>query len=215
MQTIGYNVSMLRREIKAMSVDVQLTDRYLYNLLMKHADWLIKREDDKWRVLNQEDVLQPWEVGMEEVLLVAGFKKTVYRSTATIPPLFEGTNGLLIRGVTTLDGSEEIVLVSRSRYENIQKQSSRKYNKTRYAWIEKGYLYTLDSELEGLRVEGLFKQTVSSNGCEDVQCIPAQKQGFYVPEFLMAEMFSHAVQDLRNMFGIPTDTQMDLKNVAQ
>ena len=54
MTTIGDVVSRLRGQIKAESEDAFVTDRYLYSLILKYAQVLMRRQDNanKLMILN-------------------------------------------------------------------------------------------------------------------------------------------------------------------
>ena len=56
--TIGDVISRMRTQIKAVRQDAFLTDRAIYAFILKHAKWLMKREDGKNRLLAYSGVVQ-------------------------------------------------------------------------------------------------------------------------------------------------------------
>jgi hypothetical protein len=56
--TIGDVVSRLRSQLKGNSQDAFLTDRMIYAFVLKHAKWLMKREDGKNKLLAFSGVIQ-------------------------------------------------------------------------------------------------------------------------------------------------------------
>lgn len=49
--TIGDVVSRLRNQLKGNKQDAFMTDRMIYAFVLKHAKWLMKREDSKNKLL--------------------------------------------------------------------------------------------------------------------------------------------------------------------
>ena len=55
--TIGDVISRMRTQIKAVRQDAFLTDRAIYAFILKHAKWLMKREDGKSQLLSYQNLI--------------------------------------------------------------------------------------------------------------------------------------------------------------
>ena len=223
MTTIGEFLSRLRRNVKAVSQDAFLTDRFLYSITIRHVSWLLKREDSTNKLLKQDSIIQvlPFVELIDVDRIDAGCygvysNCTFKRTKEQIPELFDGYSSPLIRAVTSLDGSQELEPTDPTIFLNITNQSSYRFNKTKYYWFLNQHLYFPELEWDGIRIEGIFKGDVSDYGCNDCnQCRPRQEQVFNVPAYLFGELESHILKDLRDMMGIPQDSNQDKQSITR
>lgn len=220
--TIGDAISRVRNQIKAVKQDAFLTDRFLYSLLIKHAKWLMKREDSKFKLLSFSSVIQSIddveliEVDKVEACctgLQAGcmIKRTKYK----VPIFMQGYYGPLIRNITSVDGSQELQPTLPSSYVKISNSGSFKYNKAKYYWYLNDYLYFPNLDWDSVRIEGIFEDDVSAFTCATDSCIPRSQQSFNIPDYLHGEMESAALKDLYGMLQIPSDTASDKQSNAR
>jgi hypothetical protein len=221
--TIGLFLSRIRKEIKAVKQDTFLTDRFLYSFVLKHAPWLLRREDSQNKLLSIDTAIQPLEyVELIEVDKVeAGCRGLrtgcrIMRTEYKLPELWEGYSGALIRSVTSVDTSEDIEITDPVTYLNMTKQTSFKYNKTKYCWFLKGYLYFPNLDWEAVRIEGYFRGDVSGYGCDECKkCKPVQERPLGIPSHIEAELESHIKADLAQLFQIPSDNHPDKQNLIR
>jgi len=221
--TIGDIISRIRREIKAINQDAFLTDRFLYSIIYKHGSWLMKREDSGNKLLKIDSIIQVLDmVELIEVDKVEagcrGLKThcTIKRTEEPLPTLFDGYSGPLIRYISSLDSSEEIIITDPITYLNMTKQSSFKYNKKKYCWYLNGHLYFPNLEWDAVRVEGIFDGDIAGYNCDHCKhCQPAQQRLFGVPQYLHAELEAQVLNDLRNMLQIPPDPIPDKQHAAR
>lgn len=224
MQTsIGDVISRVRREIKAVKQDAFLSDRFLYALIVKHTNWLMKREDGANKLLKFDGIVQvlPYvelidadrvEANCHGVYSGCRIKKSKY----CLPELFDGYSGPLFRSVASLDGRIEISLTDPSIYVNITNQSSHRYNKTMYGWFLDGHLYFPNIEWDAVRVEGIFSGDVNAYACgECMRCTPRQAQPFNVPGYLHGELENHVLNDLKLLMSVPPDTVQDKQSLTR
>lgn len=220
---IGDVISRVRREIKAVRQDAFLSDRFLYSLLVKHGNWLMKREDSANKLLKFDSIVQslPY-VGLIETDAVEACCRgiesgcVVKRTKVVLPELFDGYSGPLFRAVTSLDGRQEITLTDPITYVHIRRQSSFKYNRAIYGWFLNGHLFFPDLEWDAIRVEGIFSGDVNGYGCDDCpKCIPRQEQAFNVPGYLHGELENHVMNDLKILLSIPPDDVLDKKSLTR
>ena len=117
MTTIGDTVSRVRNIVKGVKEDAFLTDRFLYSLIIKHANYVVRRLDNENKIMRIQSLFEKIPcVDLIEVSTIdaccAGVKTdcTIMRTKDPLPAPMEGSEGPLIRSVTSLDGS--IILVN-------------------------------------------------------------------------------------------------------
>ena len=196
MTTIGEAVSRLRGALKASSQDAFVTDRFIYSLILKYAQMLMRRQDHTNKLMKFSAIWQtlPY-VELKEVDKVeagcTGIESgsTIRRSTVKLPTFMQGYWGPLVRTLSSLDGATEIQPTSPGSYVSMTKTTSFKYNTTKYYWFLDGYLYFPNIEWDAIKLEGVFEGDVSKWTCdEEDDCVPRYLQNFYIPEFLFAEI---------------------------
>lgn len=215
-------ISRIRTQMKGVKQDAFMTDREIYTFVLKHAKWLMKREDSKNKLMAFSGVMQTMDfVELVEVDKVeAGCTgisadSTIKRTKEKLPIFMQGYYGPLIRTVSSLDASEELQPVLPTIYIGLAKSKNFKYNKTKYYWYLNDYLYFPNLDWDAIRVEGIFEDDISIFTCASDSCLQKSDQSFNVPDFLLAELEQHVVQDLVQMMQIPTDTLNDKQNVAR
>ena len=220
--TIGDAVSRVRNQIKAVKQDAFLTDRFLHSLLLKHAQWLMKREDGKFKLLSFSSVIQSLDdVELIEVDKIeaacSGLKSgsIIKRTKEQLPVFMQGYYGPLIRNITSVDGTQELQPTLPSSYIKIGNSTNFKYNTAKYYWYINDYLYFPNLEWDSVRIEGIFEDDVCNFTCIEDCCTPRSFQLFNVPDYLHAEMESAVLKDLATMYQLPTDISGDKQSHAR
>jgi hypothetical protein len=220
--TIGDVISRLRSQIKAVRQDAFITDRMIYSFVIKHAKWLMKREDSKNRLMSFSGVVQTMDfVELIEIDRVeaccTGIKSdcVIKRTKEKLPIFLQGYYGPLIRAVTSLDGSEELQPIIPSSYLNIANSKNAKYNKAKYFWYLNEYLYFPNLEWDAVRIEGIFEDDISRWTCEEDSCKLRQDDSFNVPDYLLGELEAQVIKDLTVMYQVPTDLQNDKQSQSR
>lgn len=220
--TIGDVISRLRSQIKAVRQDAFITDRMIYSFVIKHAKWLMKREDSKNRLMSFSGVVQTMDfVELQEIDKVeaccTGIKSdcVIKRTKDKLPIFLQGYYGPLIRAVTSLDGSEELQPIVPSSYLNIANSKNAKYNKTKYFWYLNEYLYFPNLEWSAVRIEGIFEDDISRWTCEEDSCKLRQDDSFNVPDYLLGELEAQVIKDLTVMYQVPADLQNDKQSQSR
>jgi len=223
MIAIGEVLSRIRNQVKGTKQDAFLTDRYIYSLIMKHAKMLIRRQDMQnkimkfnavFQVLNFVELIEVDKAESKCHCITTGC--TFKRTKEKLPKAFEGVFGALIRSVSSLDLSEEIVPTFPSVFQKMVNQKTFKYNKKKYYWFIDGYLYFPNLEWDAVRVEGLFEGDISSYNCDTTDdCVYIQDTMFTIPEYLYSEIEQLVIKDLFGMMNVPQDNQQDNKNIVK
>lgn len=221
-QTIGDVVSRIRNTVKSSKQDAFLTDRMIYTIVLKHAKWLMKREDSKNKLMAFSSVIQTMDyVELEEIDKVeaccTGIKSdcTIKRTKEKIPVFLQGYFGPLIRTVASLDGSEEMQPVLPSIYISLANSKNFRYNNTKYYWYLNDYLYFPNTQWDAVKIEGIFEDDISAFTCKEDNCISKQDQSFNVPDYLLSELESQVIKDFMVLYQIPEDPNNDKQNIAR
>ena len=221
--TIGQTISRVRNQLKAVKQDAFLTDRYIYSLILKHAYWLMKREDSKNKLMRFSSVMQT--MGHVELIEVdkveaccAGVKSKcmIKRTKDKLPVFMQGYYGPLIRAVTSIDGSQILQPTEPTTYTSMTNSTKFKYNKTKYYWYLNDYLYFLDLEWDAIRIEGIFEDDINKIDCSTTNdCVPRQDQLFNVPDYLHGEIEANVIKDFGITLQIPGDLLADKQNILR
>jgi hypothetical protein len=196
-----------------------LTDRLIYSFITKHANWLMKREDSKNKLMAFSSVMQTMDhVELEEVDKVqancTGLKSdcTIKRTKDKLPVFLQGYYGPLVRTVSSLDGSEELHPTQPSTYLAMSKTKNFKYNNTKYYWYIDNYFYFPDLQWDAVRIEGIFEDDISQYTCAADSCVVKTELQFTVPDYLHGELEAAVLKDLLTMYQLPSDTSADKQN---
>ena len=220
--TIGNILSRIRTQVKAVRQDALLTDRVIYTFVLKHAKWLMKREDGKNRLLGFSGVVQTMDfVELIEVDKVeaccTGLSSDckIKRTKEKMPVFMQGYYGPLIRTVASLDGSEELQPTNPNSYLAMSRSKNFKYNKAKYFWYLDDYLYFPNLDWDAIRIEGIFEDDISRFTCEEDSCKVRSDESFNIPDYLHGEIESQVFKDLAGMIQMPTDMPNDKQNALR
>ena len=213
MTTIADVVSRVRSQLKIESQDAFVTDRYLYSVILKFAQLLMRRQDHANKLMKFNSVWQPLPfVELIEVDKIeaecTGIQSgcTIKRTKHKLPTFMEGYWGPLIRTVSSIDGSIECQPTNPGTYTSMTKTTSFKYNKNKYFWWLNGYLYLPNVEWDAIKLEGLFEGDISFWNCDpEDNCKPRYTQQFFVPEFLLAEIETQVISQMSATLQIPPE----------
>ena len=219
---IGEVISRIRNQMKGVKQDAFLTDRMIYSFVLKHAKWLMRREDNKNKLMAFSGVIQTLDfVELVEVDKVeaccTGIKSEckIKRTKEKVPVFLQGYYGPLIRTVSSLDNSEELQPILPSSYLAIANSKNFKYNKTKYFWFLNDYLYFPNLQWDAVRVEGIFEDDINQFTCAEDDCIIKQDRSFNVPDYLLAELEAQVAKDIVGIYQIPLDTASDKQHLSR
>tara|TARA_Y100000361_G_C11133526_1_gene330480 strand:+ start:727 stop:1398 length:672 start_codon:yes stop_codon:yes gene_type:complete len=221
MTTIGEVVSRIRQAIKADNEDAFITDRYIYSLILKYGQLLMRRQDHANKLMKFNSVWQ--SLPFVELIDVdkieakcAGIQSgcTIKRTKQKLPTFMEGYWGPLIRTVSSIDTSIEVQPTNPGTYTSMTKTTSHKYNKTKYYWWLNDYIYIPNVEWDAIKLEGIFEGDISGWSCDlDDDCIPRYEQRIYIPEFLYAEIETQVLNQLMNTMKVPSEDSDNKINI--
>jgi len=213
-------VSRVKNQVKGVRQDAFLTDRYVYSVVLKYAQVLMRRQDSANKLMKFNSIWQTLPcvelIDVDKVeACCAGIKSgcLIKRTKEKLPTFMEGFWGPLIRTVASIDGSVEMFGTTPGIYTSMSKSKSFKYNNNKYFWFLNGYLYFPNIDWDAVKIEGVFTYDVSTIGDNKVSCVKRQNQQINIPEFLFAEIEKMAIGDLMQRLQIPTDMSDDNINV--
>ena len=220
--TIGDVLSRLRNQLKGNKQDAFMTDRMIYAFVLKHAKWLMKREDGKNKLMAFSSVIQTMDyVELIEIDKVeaccTGVRSdcTIKRTKDKLPVFLQGYFGPLIRTISSIDGSEEMQPILPSSYISVVNSKNFRFNKTKYYWFLNDYIYFPDLEWDAVRIEGIFEDDISKWTCEEDDCTLRQDQTLNIPDYLLGELESQVFKDVMGLYQIPVDPANDNQNIAR
>lgn len=209
-------ISRIRNVFKAVRQDTGLTDRQIYSYCAKYARYLLKREDGQNKLMRHDAVFRTIDnVEMTETNAIEAqcvgirAERTFYRSDV-LPEILPGYYGPIIRSITSMDGTRELMLVTPSQYVTFTRSKMFKYNMNVYCWWLNNRLYS--TVPWPLRLECIPEGDLSKFNCPtcDEECLPAQEQEFPLPEHLLAELEDLVkTKELGLSIQIPPDPARD------
>jgi hypothetical protein len=209
--TNGELISQIRNQLKDVSADSKLTDKFIYSIMKKHAKWLIKREANKLQIMRFDYLFQTLKcVDVEQAPAIddcCGIKGKcrISRTVHKVPRLFEDIDGVIIRSVFSIDGSVEYTPITIQEYMRKLENPHSKYDKSIYYYFNNGYLYFPKDYVKKIMIKGYFEDDIrKNNSCvkcedEDPACISKLDQEFRLPEHLNGELMNFVIQDIANV----------------
>jgi hypothetical protein len=218
---IAEAISRIRGQVKAEVQDSFVTDRYIYSLIEKFAQVLMRRQDSLnklmkfnsvWKALPYVEMIDVDKVEAGCSGITSGCK--IKRTKLKLPSMIEGYWGPLIRTVTSIDGSQELQATYPGTYTSMTKTTSFKYNRQKYFWWLDGYIYSPNIEWDAIKVEGVFNDDITKWNCDEKDdCIPRYNQPIYVPEAMFAEIESQIINIMMNTMQIPSEDSDNKQNI--
>ncbi len=218
---IGDVTSRIRTSVKAVRQDSFMTDQYIYSLFLKYAATVVKRADERGRLLPFASIFETldyvklvecdWiEAGCSGVQSYKTFRKTA----SAMPMFTEGAKGPIVRSITSLDGSVPFQLINLDEYILTSRQPNFRYNTTKYCWYLNDLIYFPNVDYSAIRIEGMFQEDISQfKCCYDTKCKPRQEQSLNIPDHMLAEIESAILKELNGEMAIPSDSQHDALNI--
>ena len=136
------------------------------------------------------------------------------RTKYKLPPIFEGSEGPLIKRVSS--GGCELTIVDKNVY-FLRTKKKNKYNKTLYGYYENGFIYSGDIDSwDTLDVQAMFEEDISRYLAYDKYnpesvdfCSPMQEHKYNIPEELLAQIRPYILKELTGSESLPSDTTDD------
>lgn len=226
MSTNREMVSRVRSQDKLISGDSSITDRVILRELKSNALTYIKQQLDKKRLWETSTIfsnipcLQMKEVPAAECCEYIS-DITFSRSLFQLPKIGDGTLGLAIQGVFSVDNGIRIKETTISRYINSQRLGITK--KELFYWIYDRYVFCSSPLVKLLNIWALFEEDIPDELLypEDCPCNKAKKDPclnpldleFKCPGFLEKPVVLDTLKVLlETYYRIQTDQTSDNKD---
>ena len=211
-------ISNVKTDLKLVNADNRKTNKEIDTLINKHSDWLIDRESNSFKLSRRNINYQPYscanviEVPTIDPCCNVTTKCTIYRTELKIPAIYEDTNGIIYKEVTSVDGSTEIKPSTLSDYK-IKKESPWGRKTDKFWFYSNGYLY---GDLpKKIKITALFKDDLILNTdcdpCKDCEkkCVRYLDSTWQVPGYLQAQVIDFVVKEITPELNIPTQEKID------
>jgi hypothetical protein len=213
MQSIREHIARIKNNFKLTSEDTVVSDRFIYLLMKKHRDFVVKR-DRMSKLVYQDNLYQP--LNFAELIEVDSVEacniKTdckIKRTKEKLPSIVENSYGVIIRWVGSLDGSSEVKHITSNAFQRKLKKKTAKFNKEKYYWFSNGYLYLPNVEWDAIKVDAYFDEDINNDCDEDENCKSKLDEIFRIPEYLVSSMDQLVYQDLSVHVQLPYDEALN------
>lgn len=230
MSTVRETIYLVRNGLRSVNLDDRISNRFIYQLLLKYTSLFIKRESDSRRIWKMTNLFQslPGCIELEEAplaeacpgLILPGCE-TVMKSKEPIPGSFQSIYGNFLT-ITTLDGMKKFEYKEPSVYGRVKKREFTAPS-IGYYWLDEEYLIIPDGP-EAVLVRGLFikdlsqEQTSSTKGGSFPYggCQGILDSQFIVPSYLEGDVVRQVLQDIRSITStLQPDEQPDINTLSK
>lgn len=211
-------IDSLRNKLRERNADSNYSNKFLYLSLLEHAKWLIKREISTGRIYKNTFFFQPLKC--QRVIEVPAIDpccpvKTnckIYRTECKIPDIWIDNDGPIIKGIFSADQSTEFWRTTPTTWMNKKDDPYQKKSKQKYSFYSDGYFWFPENNPHRVNILGFWVDDVDQlNGCsEEKECVRYLDTKFMIPDWLEAEMFAKALEQLAGISKrLPEDEQID------
>lgn len=220
-------ISQIKNQIRIVNADTKITNRFVWSIISKNARWLIKREADKLKLMKHDFLFQTFKcVEIEEAPAIddcCGVRSrcTVMRTKLKMPKMFEGGDGVIIKSVYSIDGSQEYTPIKVQDYMRKLENPHSQYDNSKYFYYNNGYTYFPSIKkplvrLKKVMVKAYFEDDIQAlNCCDGEKPMPIRKmqQSFRFPDYLLGELMATVMKDLSFTIQVKPDEQIDKNQI--
>lgn len=221
-------ISRVKILVKELNADSRLTNKYVWSSIDSKSKLIIQRENDALKLSRIQSMYKTLPcVKMEEAPYADNCCEvktycTVFRSVYPLPEMYTDSHGFVLRQITTIDGSQEIRMVTPQQARRIKQDKNSKYDKTIYGFLNNNYLYITNKKFPLVRVEGMFIDDVSNlknSPCATVDttanCKLYLDQDWNVPPKLEEGIINMVVEELSKVYKrIIEDNNLNKNNAS-
>lgn len=220
-QTKGELISQIRNQLRIANADSNLTNKFIWSVIRKHVQWLIKRENTKFGLISQDAIFQTYKcadvVDAPAIDECCGIrtKCKVFRTKDKVPELFEDSYGVILKSVYTIDGSQDFSQITVQEYMRKLENPHSIYDKSLYFFYNSGYLYFPKSSIRKVMIKGYFVDEITNSQCEpcgtdENPCKSFLDTPVRIPPYVVAELMHNVLMELVNVtIKLPSDESID------
>lgn len=210
-------IDTFRDELRERNADSNYSNQFLYNVLLNHAKWLIRREVSGGRIYSNTSFFQTLscqvviEVPTVDACCPIKTGCKIYRTKEKIPLTWIDTDGPIIKSVSSVDGSTDFFYTNMGTWQSKKNDPYQQMMDVKYTFFADGYLWFPDHNPHLVNIYGFFMDDISDkNGCGEKECTRYLDTLFMVPGWLEGEMFAKALEQVAGITKrLPEDTQID------
>lgn len=210
-------IDSLRKKIQEVNADSNFSNKFLYNELISQAKWLIKRDIQAGRIYKNTYFFQTLrcqnviETSLIDPCCPIKTNCKIYRTECKIPDIWIDNGGPILKTVASVDFSTTFSMISPKLWESKRQDPYQRKHKQMYAFYADGYIWFPEQNPHLINLVGFWADDVDQlNGCADnPECVRFLDTRFMIPDWLEAEMFAKAFQQLVPTKQIPEDMQID------
>jgi hypothetical protein len=222
MSTKRQSIDSLRNKLRERNADSNYSNQFLYNVLVEHSKWLIKRDISNGRIYSNTFFFQPLkcqkvvEVSLTDPCCPIKTNCKIYRTKNKIPDIWIDNNGPIIKSVSSIDspavGTTDFQLISPNAWQSKRNDPYQKMSKQNYSFYSDGYIWFPEVNPNLVTILGFWMDDVNDlNDCDEKkECVKYLDTKFMLPPWLEAEMYSKALEQLAGVSKrLPEDEQPD------
>jgi len=218
MSTKRQVIDSLRNKLRERNADSNYTNQFLYQTLMEHAKWLIKREINAGRIYKNVSFFQTLlcqdviETSLIDPCCPVKTNCKIYRTKHKVPEMWIDNDGPIIKNISSVDSSTFFTMTTPTTWQHKRDDPYNKMSKQMYSFYSDGYLWFPEYNPHKINLLGFFTDDVSQlNGCKEKKdCVRYLDTKFTIPDWLEAEMMAKAIELLAGVSKrLPEDEQID------
>lgn len=218
MSTKRQMIDSIRNKLRERSADTGYTSQFLYQTLMEHAKWLIKREISAGRIYKNTYFFQLLkcqnviETSLIDPCCPITTNCKIYRTECKIPDVWTDNDGPVVKSITSVDGSTRFWITTPTTWQNKKNDPYQKKSNQMYAFYSDGYFWFPEHNPHKVNLLGFWVDDIADkNNCsENKECTTYLDTPFFVPDWLEAEIMAKALEQLAGITKkLPEDEQID------
>lgn len=218
MSTNRQVIDSLRNKLRERNADTTYSNQFLYQTLLEHAKWLIRREINAGKIYRNVNFFQTLlcqdvvETTVVDPCCPIKTNCKIYRTKNLVPDTWMDESGPILRTISSVDNSTSFFYVSSTNWTNRKNDPYDKMAKNKYVFFANGYLWFPEHNPHKINIDGFFTEDVADkNDCSDKKpCLRFLDSRFFIPEWIEAEMMAKAVELLVGVSKkLPEDEQID------
>lgn len=221
MSTKRQVIDSLRNKLRERNADSNYSNQFLYNVLLEHSKWLIKRDISNGRIYSNTFFFKPLkcqkviEVSLTDPCCPIKTNCKIYRTKNKIPDIWIDNSGPIIKHVSSVDspsvGTTDFQLISSTVWQNKRNDPYQKMSNQLYSFYSEGYIWFPEVNPHLVTILGFWMDDVTNlNECEKKECVRYLDTDFAIPHWLEAECFSKALEQLAGISKrLPEDNEIN------
>jgi hypothetical protein len=212
-------ITIIREELKEVNADSTYSNYFLYNELLKHAKWLIKREVGAGRIYSNDSIFQTLncinviETSTIDPCCPVKTNCRIFRTEEKLPDMWMDNNGPIIRNVRSVDNMTDFTMTNPTTWQRKHNDPYQIEGKIKYAFYSDGYLWFPEYNPHKVRIFAFFQDdTVNMDYCsqQTKDCLRFLDTRFMIPDWLEGEMYAKALESLAGITKkMPEDLDID------